>query len=186
MTFWFFILGVPLAVLGGAGLADVAKMREGLRAFPRHKTAGWVLCAIAWAWTAWECHIIGIDVFDQFLKAFPGELPILAVVLTVLTCWWMPNLLPVRGLCGLLMLFPGQMFPAIRLCDTEWRLALVVFAYVCAALGMWGMFYPWHMKRLIFWTADSGARTRAFSGALAGVGALFLALGGMSAAGVLK
>ena len=54
----------------------------------------------------------------------------------------MENLLPIRGVSALFMLFPGEMFPMIRLCETPWRLTLVVFAYVCALAGMFGMFLP--------------------------------------------
>ena len=41
-----------------------------------------VLTAIAWFWTAYECDTIGIDVFDMLLKRFPGQLWIMAAVLT--------------------------------------------------------------------------------------------------------
>ena len=44
-----------------------------------------VLTAIAWFWTAYECDTIGIDVFDMLLKRFPGQLWIMAALLTYLT-----------------------------------------------------------------------------------------------------
>ena len=40
------------------------------------------LTAIAWFWTAYECDTIGIDVFDMLLKRFPGQVWIMAAVLT--------------------------------------------------------------------------------------------------------
>ena len=45
--------------------------------------AAMVLTAIAWFWTAYECDTIGIDVFDMLLKRFPGQLWIMAAVLTL-------------------------------------------------------------------------------------------------------
>ena len=104
------------------------------------------------------------------------ELPILAIVLTILTCWWMPNLLPIRGVSAILMLFPAEMFPVIRLCDTPWRLTLVVFAYVCIVLGMYGMFYPWRIRQALAWLATAPARVRAVGAVLATIGALFVIL----------
>ena len=186
MTFWSFILAVPLLVLGLASLAVPGATGRVLLAFPRNVPAGRVLCAVGWLWTARACDQLGIDVFDKFLKAVPGELWILAVVLTVLTCLWMENLLPIRGVCAVLMLFPGEMFPAIRLCETSWRIALVVVAYVCAVIGMFGMFYPWWIRKGIAWIVARPACVRGLGGVLGAVGALLFVLGVLGAAGVLK
>ncbi len=177
MTAWFFILGLPSLAVGAFSFLFAMPAARLCVTFPRSKIAGWILCAIGWAWTAYECDTIGIDVFDKFLKAFPMELPILAIVLTVLTCWWMPNLLPIRGVSAIFMLFPGEMFPVIRLCDTPWRLTLVVFAYACAIIGMYGMFYPWRIRQLLAWIASDPTRVRICGGVLSAIGMLFLVLG---------
>jgi len=176
MTTWFILLGIPVLVAGLFALLSAPNASRFCLTFPRNRVAGWVLCAVSWAWTAYECDTIGIDVFDKFLKAFPMELPILAIVLTMLTCWWMPNLLPLRGVSAIFMLFPGEMFPAIRLCDTPWRLTLVVFAYACAIVGMYGMFYPWRLRQALAWLAASPVRVRIAGGVLSAIGAMFLVL----------
>ena len=176
MTTWFLLLGLPTLALGLFALLFATRAAEQCVAFPRNTVAGWILCAAGWAWTAYECHTIGIDVFDKFLKAFPLELPVLAVVLTILTCRWMPNLLPIRGACAIMMLFPAEMFPVIRLCDTPWRLTLVVFAYACVIVGMYGMFYPWRIRQALAWLAAAPARVRAAGSALSAIGGMFLVL----------
>ena len=188
MTFWFFVLGVPLF---GYGLFTVLKPQLATRfllAFPRNRTAAHVLCAAAWLWTAYEIDTIGIEVFDRIVRRLwffssdiPGMVWILAIILTVLTCLWMENLLSLRALSALLMLFPAELFPAVRLCDTPWRLTLVVFAYVCAVTGMIGMFYPWHLRRLITWRAAKQSRVLAFGATYLAIGVLFLVLGTLSA-----
>ena len=124
MTFWFFALGVPLF---GYGLFTVVRPKEATRfllAFPRNRIAGQVLCAAAWLWTAYEIDTIGIEVFDRIVRRLwffqsdiPGMVWILAIILTVLTCLWMENLLTLRALSALFMLFPAELFPAVRLCD---------------------------------------------------------------------
>ncbi len=177
MIYWFFALGVPLAAYGLFAALQPSRAAQALVAFPRNRAAGNVLCAVAWLWTAYELDTIGIEVFDRFLKAFPFELWILAIVLTVLTCWWMANLLPIRGVAAIFMLFPAELFPVIRLEPTRWRLALVVFAYFCATAGMFGMFYPWRIRQVIAWLAASPARTAATGWLSLAAGALFLALG---------
>ena len=193
MAFWFFILGIPLAAFGFAALAKPDMVSRFLVRFPRCTLAGVALCAIGWAGTAYEVDTIGIEVFDRIVRRFwflsadvPGAVWILAVVLTVLTCLWMPNLLPIRGVAAIFMLFPAELFPAIRLCDTPWRLTLVVFAYLCASAGMFAMFYPWRIRQVWAWLAESPCRVRIYGAFHAVYGALFLALGAFAAAGVLK
>ena len=177
MIFWFFALGLPLAAFGLFAVARPSQAGAAFVAFPRSRTAGVALCAIAWLWTAYELDVIGIEVFDRFLKAFPFELWMLAVVLTVLTCWWMENLLPIRGAAAILMLFPAELFPVIRLEPTSWRLALVVFAYLCAILGMFGMFYPWHVRQALAWLAAKPGRVVAVGAFALATGILFAVLG---------
>ena len=193
MTFWFFALGVPLF---GYGLFTVVRPPLATRfllALPRNRAAGQVLCAAAWLWTAYEIDTIGIEVFDRIVRRLwffqsdiPGMVWILAIALTVLTCLWMENLLSLRALSALFMLFPAELFPAVRLCDTSWRLALVVFAYVCAVIGMFGMFYPWHLRRTLTWRAAKQSRVVCFGAAYLAIGALFLVLGTLSATGAIK
>ena len=183
MTCWFFLLGLPRLGCGLAALFTTNWTAKMLVAFPRCRPAGYALCAVAWFWTAYECDTIGIDVFDKYLKVFSGQLWIMAIVLTVLMCWWMANLLPIRGVCGLFMLFPGELFPTVRLCATQWRLTLVVFAYVCAVTGLFGMFYPWRIRQALAWLAENPVRVRAVGGVLAAVGALFVVLGTLAATG---
>ena len=190
MTFWFFVLGVPLF---GYGLFTVLKPQLATRfllAFPRNRVAAQGLCAAAWLWTAYEVDTIGIEVFDRIVRRLwffqsdiPGMVWILAIILTVLTCLWMENLLSLRALCALFMLFPAELFPAVRMCNTSWRLTLVVFAYICAVIGMIGMFYPWHLRRLLAWRAAKPSRVVTFGTIYLAIGALFLVLGVLSATG---
>jgi len=193
MNFWFFMLGAPLALCGVAFLALTGLSASALRSFPRNRFAGIFLCAVAWFWTAYEIDALGIEVIDRIVQklwflptAIPGAVWIWALVLTFLTCWWMENLLPIRAVCAFLMLFPGEMFPDIRLCDTQWRLALVVFAYAACILGMWGMFYPWRIRQGMAWIAADARRMRIAGAALSATGVLFIALGALAAAGIIK
>ena len=177
MRIWCFLLGLPCLAYGLASVIRPAWTGRALLAFTRYRPAGWVLAFVGWLLTAYELDTIGIEIFDRFTKAFPGELWILAIVLTVLTCWWMDNLLPIRGVCALFMLFPAEMFPAIRLCETQWRLWLVVFAYICLTIGMFGMFYPWHIRRALEWRAKKAWRIVSVGALVLLFGVVFLALG---------
>ena len=112
-----------------------------------------VLVALAWAWTAYECDTIGIDVFDMLLKRFPGQLWIMAAVLTYLTVIWMPKCLLTRAVMGIFMLIPAELFKFTRPIRPESGFApvhvVVGLAYVLAVIGMYGMFYPWRIEEAL-------------------------------------
>lgn len=114
-----------------------------------------VLTVIAWFWTAYECDTIGIDVFDMLLKRFPGQLWIMAGVLSYLTVIWMPQNLLTRALMGIFMLIPAELFKFTRPILPESGFApvqiVVAIAYVLAIIGMYGMFYPWRIEKSVKW-----------------------------------
>jgi hypothetical protein len=112
-----------------------------------------VLTVIAWFWTAHECNTIGIDVFDMLLKRFPGQLWIMAAVLSYLTIIWMPKNLLTRSIMGIFMLIPAELFKLTRPILPESGFApvqiVVALAYVLAIIGMYGMFYPWRIEKAL-------------------------------------
>ena len=114
-----------------------------------------VLTAVAWFWTAYECDTIGIDVFDMLLKRFPGQVWIMAGVLTYLTIIWMPKNLLTRAIMGIFMLIPAELFKVTRPLLPDSGFApiqiVVAFAYVLAVIGMYGMFYPWRIETALKW-----------------------------------
>ncbi len=182
MTFWGIILGVPLAAFGGACLFAPEKALKFAAWFKTSRKLAVALTIVAWAWTAWECDNIGIDVFDMVLKRFTGEVWFLAALLAYLTVIWMPKNLPVRALTAILMLFPASMFRTTRLLVPESGFAavhiFVVFAYMAAVVGMYGMFYPWRLEKgLDLAMGTGGGRCRIFGLALALAGLILLATG---------
>ena len=117
------------------------------------KALTWSLVVVAWFWTAYECHIIGIDVFDMLLKRFPGQVWVMAAVLSYLTIIWMPKNLLTRAVMGIFMLAPAELFPILRPHLPESGFApiqvLVGLAYFFAIVGMYGMFYPSRIEAVL-------------------------------------
>ncbi|WP_298769593.1 hypothetical protein [uncultured Fibrobacter sp.] len=111
------------------------------------------LTAVAWFWTAYECHTIGIQVFDSLLKIFPGQLWIMAAVLTYLTFIWMRKHLITRAIMAIFMLMPAEVFKVLRPILPESGFApvqiLVALFYLLAIIGMYGMFYPWNIEKFL-------------------------------------
>ena len=171
---WGIFLGLPLLAFGVGALFFSEKTSALVDAFKVSRCAAAILTVLAWFWTAYECHIIGIDVFDMILKRFPGQVWLMAAVLSWLTFIWMPKNLPVRALTGILMLIPAELFKVTRLLVPASGAALVhlfvVTAYLGAIVGMYGMFYPWRIEKALAWLQSSNVRFSA-------VGALCLAWG---------
>lgn len=128
-------------------------MRRFTQMFAANRLLAGLLTVICWFWTAYECDTLGIEAFDRFTKAFPGELWLLAVALSYLTFIWMPKNLSVRALTGLLMLMPAELFKTTHLYRPPagtWFAAIdlfVITAYIGAVIGMYGMFYPWRLEK---------------------------------------
>lgn len=114
-----------------------------------------LITIVAWFWTAYECHTIGIDVFDMLLKRFPGQVWIMAAVLSYLTIIWMPRNLLTRSIMAIFMLIPAELFKLTRplLPDSGFAPVqlVVAAAYLLAIIGMYGMFYPWRIELLLKW-----------------------------------
>jgi hypothetical protein len=139
--------------------------------FERPRLVAAVLPVVAWLWTAYECSIIGIDVFDMILlKQKTGGIFVwvLAAVLSYLTVIWMPKNLSVRALTGILMLIPAALFrstrPLLPECGPATVHVFVVTGYIGAIIGMYGMFYPWRLETAVAWIKRSSARFAVLGG----------------------
>ena len=172
---WALLCGAFQALAGLAMLLlPVDGVSAFLRAFPRSVWGGRVLSALAWTGAAWATHAMPLDFLQPVQQAH--VLVPLTVALTLLTWWWMPDLMACRGVAGLLMLFPCPLFLALRAHPSAWRLAPVVFAYAAAVAGMVAMFSPFYMRREFHRLADNPALQKACGAVLLAVGALFIML----------
>ena len=172
---WALICGAFQTLAGFALLAFPANTVSGfLRAFPRDVWSGRILSIIAWAFAAWATAIVPID-FLHPIQQSNALIPI-AVVLAFLTCWWMPDLLACRAVAGLFMLFPCPLFLALRAHPSDWRLALITYAYALAVWGMFVMFSPFHMRRANFFLADRPLLQKICGAIMLALGLLFIAL----------
>lgn len=181
MIFWGLLTGLPLLALGTGMLFSPERTRRWMAAAVKCRPAAGALTAVAWLWTAYECDILGIEAFDRFTKFFPGELWILAAVLTYLTFIWMPANLVVRATSGLLMLLPAEMFktmrPLLPESGCDWVHIFAVTGYVAAILGMYAMFYPWRIEHAVRKFCNSSVRMRAAGAGLVIWGAALLTTG---------
>ena len=183
ITFWGFVLGLPLLAFGGVMVVSQSLTKRFTEWYRSSKEVAAVVTVLAWFWTAYECDTIGIDAFDQFTKIFPGELWILAVVLSYLVIIWMPKNLPVRALTGILMLIPAELFKTTHLYRPPvgtWFAAVdlfVVTAYVAALVGMYGMFYPGRLEKGMDLVLSHATLARILGGLCAVLGISLIVIG---------
>ena len=183
ITFWGFVLGLPLLAFGGAALYSPSLSTRFTEWFCGSKPFAAVLTALAWIWTAYECDTIGIDAFDAVTKIFPGQLWIMAVVLTYLVIIWMPKNLPVRALTGILMLIPAELFKTTHLYRPPvgtWFASIDVFvvvAYVLAVIGMYGMFHPERLEKGLALVLSRAWCARTMGAVCVGIGLALVVIG---------
>ena len=184
ITFWGFVLGLPLLAFGGAVLFCTSLSGRLVAAFKQSKVAAVVLTAAGWLWTAYECDTVGIDVFDMLLfKEKTGGVFVwcLAALLVYLTVIWMPKHLPVRALTGILMLIPAELFKTTRLLVPDSGFAavhvFVVTAYIGCVIGMYGMFYPWRVEKALDFVFQRVWLARTVGAVLAADGLALVAIG---------
>lgn len=183
IIFWGFAIGLPLLAYGGAIFVSVDGVKRFSHWFENSRAVAAAITIPAWFWTAYECHIIGIDVFDRFTKIFPGQLWIMAAVLSWLTIIWMPKNLSVRALCGILMLMPASLFDVTHLYRPAAGVifapvdVFVYVAYILLVIGMYGMFYPWRAEKFLDLILAKAWSQRLFASILIVVGAALIAIG---------
>ena len=93
------------------------------------------------------------------------------------SCLYLKDFLAVRGTAVLKLLFAKLMVDTARFHESEWRLVLVVAAYLMVIGGMWFTVSPWRMRDLIMWMIADEKRFKIMCGVRIGFGALLLALG---------
>lgn len=132
----FFGLGLLLLSPWGARAVD---------AFPRSRFSGYLLSTLAWVWVGVELYLRPVD-----LLAFVSPKASLGVALILIPISWvlLSNLLSVRALGGLLMLWPMPVILAVRSDPSLWRLVPVIVGYVHLVLGMVFVFHPWTLRVL--------------------------------------
>jgi len=58
------------------------------------------------------------------------------------------------------MLLAKLMVDTARWVDTEWRLVIVVWAYVLVLAGIWFTVSPWRLRDLLAWATASEKRVK--------------------------
>ena len=150
------LLGVALALLHVWALFKPAEFSSAMKKFPRSEMWGYALTAIGAGWFLYNVNHEAIAEFAAYKKhmliGFGG--------VALLACLFVPDYLAVRGLCITTLMLCSYVLSLTRWADSQWRLLLVVGAYVWIVISMWWMVSPWRMRDFLNWLTARPERLR--------------------------
>ncbi len=167
------LLGLGIALPQIYGLLKPAAFGAALRKFPRSEPWGYALMLSG---TAWFLYNLRMDTISDF-AAFKPIMLIGFAVIGVGSCIFVRDFLAVRGLAVVLLLLSKVVLDTARWAETEWRLVLVVLAYVWIVCSVWFTIAPWRLRDFIGWITATEARIRVGSACRLALGLLVALLG---------
>ena len=170
-------LAIILGLLFGAphiyGVLKPAQFGQMMRKFPRYTPIGYILMLAA---TIWFLMNLSTESVSDFIAFKPALFAVFGLV-GLGACVFVRDFLPIRGLAVLFLLLAKLMVDSARWVDTEWRLVVVVWAYVWVIAGMWFTVSPWRLMDIINWSTANEHRIRVLSGLRLSFGLLVVVLG---------
>jgi len=151
------LLGLGMGSLQAYGLMKPAAFAAAAHKFPRSLPWGYALMLLGTAWFLWY---LNREAASDFLAYKKYLLPGFAAI-GVATCIFVKDFLAVRGLAVVFLLLAKLMVDTARWVDTEWRLVIVVWAYVLVLAGIWFMWSgPWRLRDLLAWATATEKRVK--------------------------
>lgn len=167
------LLGLGYLIPQIYGLARPLEFGEKLRKFQRSN--GWGYCLVGLA-TLWFLRTVQQEDIADF-AAYKRIMLFGFAALGIATCIYVRDFLAVRGYAVLLLLAAKLMVDTARWVDTEWRLVIVLWAYLWVLGGMWFTISPWRVRDIILWKTANPQRIRLICGIRGLFGLLVIGLG---------
>ena len=166
------LLGMVLAGTSLFFLSVPAIARRTMTAFPRNRIAGYILTAIGLVWAARLLFDMPMGRFDQYK-------PLLYVITPVfffMIVRFMDELLAARALGGLMLLVPAPVMRAARWHESDFRLVIIVIAYIMAIKGIMLVLSPYLFRKWseCFVRSETACRIIGTVGTVLGVGVMWL------------
>lgn len=163
-----------MAVSAGMLVLTPSRMREWLTAFPRDRTAGWILTAIDLAWVGWLLTQTPLGRFENLRGVFYLLVP----VSFCLVVKFVDELLAPRAMGGLMLLFPAPVLALARWHPSAWRYVVIVLMYLAVVKGIVLMLSPYRFRLVTerFMNTDPACRLWGTVGCITGLVVLGLGL----------
>lgn len=166
-------MGLLVALVNLVGLLAPDKVSAFARKFPRNTGLGYALMVIGTIWFLYNVSIESLADFESMKKFLFA----LFIAIGLGTCIFVKDFLAVRGLAILMLLVGKLVVDSARWADTEWRLVMVVWAYIMIVAGMWLTISPWRLRDAIAFDTATPHRLRIFSAARMAFGLFVAVLG---------
>ena len=167
------LLGLALAASQVYGWLYPDHYRQVLQTFPRSLWPGYLLVGLA---TVWFLYNVNQETIADFAK-YKQLMVFGFAALGVMTCLFVKDFLAVRGFALVMLLLAKVMVDTARWAESEWRLVIVIWAYIFIFAGMWLTISPWRFRDWLYWWTDTNQRIRRVCGGLAGFGLFVVGLG---------
>ncbi|MFP4166804.1 MAG: hypothetical protein ACLFUF_06510 [Opitutales bacterium] len=164
------LTGLALAVSGGLFLWRGAGSAPRVQAFPRSRSAAYLLFGAAAAWFLYKVLHLGPADFGVYRHI----LFIVFLTVAVGSFYFVPDFLAVRGLAGLLLLVASALLEAAFMEPPTLRLFLVSFVYLVIAVALVLGASPYKLRDFLDWLYRSNLRPRILGGLFTGYGLLLI------------
>jgi hypothetical protein len=167
------VLGLLLALPQVYGLAKPDAFAASVRKFPRSLPWGVVLMLLGTGWFIWYLNLESVSDF----KAYKPLMLFGFGAVGIASCFFVQDFLAVRGLAVVLLLLGKLMVDTAHWAATDWRLVIVIWAYLLVIAGMWLTVYPWHLRDALNWDTANTQRVRMTSAIRLAFGVFIVVLG---------
>lgn len=150
------LLGLGVSATAIYGLLRPAAFATAVRKFPRSLSFGYLLMVLG---TAWFIYYVQTEAAADF-EPYKDALSMLFGAIGLGACIFLKDFLAVRGLAVVMLLLAKLMTDTARWVETEWRLVIIVWAYVFVLAGMWFTVSPWRLRDLINWATANEKRLK--------------------------
>ena len=166
------LVAVILVGIGSFQLIAYATAENTAKKILRSKPAAVVFLGIATAWFVWKLMHLGAPDFGDYKQ----WLILLFIVSSILSYFYIPDFLAVRGLAALLLLFADAVLDAAYMKDPTSRLFLVGFTYLIIVACMYLASLPYRLRDFYGWLYKKSYRPRILATLLLAYGILLAAI----------
>jgi len=162
--------GIFLILLGGHYAWHGLKTAQSTQAFPRSRTAAFLLMGTASVWFLYKIMHLGPADFGQYRNL----LFLMFLATAVGSFFFVPDFLAVRGLAALTLLVSGVLLDAAYMEAPQTRLFLVSFVYLVIVLALYLGASPYRLRDFFDWLYRKELRPRVAGGTVAVYGSLLI------------
>lgn len=162
--------GLCLIIFGTYYLWYGLKTAPRMQAFPRSRTAAWLLLGTAAAWFLYKVLHLSVADFGNYKNI----LFVVFLVTAVGSFYYVPDFLAVRGLAALILLSAGVLLEAAYMQLPQARLLLVSFIYLAIVIALILGANPYKLRDFFNWLYQTDTRPRIMGGLLATYGVLLI------------